>query len=285
MFEYIIYKKGDSDLLTDIHTHLYEFSMEEIRHIMEACKAAGIGKIITCVYNMESLKMTLPLLKEYDNIYISAGIHPQASGEKDCLDFIPVMERLLPALAAIGEIGYDAHKTNPTMERQREVFLRQLEVSKNTSLPVIIHCRNVFDDLFNDLDACYEKNKPPIILHSYSGGFKYLNMAIKNLYYISFSGSITFERAVNLKRIAPMVPPGQILCETDSPYIPPETSPKTEKNNPANLSLIVKSLAGARNEDEEIIRKILSENISSLFNFGRVDRSNSIKLIEDIISH
>lgn len=271
------------NLLTDIHTHLYEFSLEEIRHIMEACKAAGIGKIITCVYNMESLKKTLPLLKEYDNIYISAGIHPQASGERDCLDFIPVMERLIPALVAIGEIGYDAHKTNPPMERQREVFLSQLGVLKKSSLPVIIHCRNAFDELFGDMDGFYGKNKPPVILHSYSGGFKYLDGALKENYYISFSGSITFERATNLKRIASMVPSGQILCETDSPYIPLETFPKTERNNPANLSLVVKAIAGARNEDEETIKKILSENISNLFDFGKIDRRISIELIENII--
>jgi len=269
-------------MFTDIHSHLYNFTSNEIKDITDRCTAGGIKRIITCVYNKDTLIKTIPILKAYKNIYLSMGVHPQAAwtDKKEYKDFIDIMEQTLETSVAIGETGYDNYEGNPSMESQKEAFIRQIEMVKIKKLPLIIHCRRAFEELFSDLELL--KDDAKIIMHSYSGGFKYLDLTVKKGFYISFSGSLTFKRSTNLKRIAAMIPLNQILCETDSPFIPPQTDPQIDTCRPEHLTIVFKALREAREEEENILKKALEDNINSLFDFERIDRNREkyIHLLE-----
>lgn len=273
-------------MFTDIHSHLYNFTLNEIKDILERCTDTGVKRIITCVYNKDTLIKTIPILKAYKNIYLSMGVHPQAAWteKKEYKDFINIMEQALEACIAAGETGYDNYEGNPSMEHQREAFIRQIEMVNIKKLPLIIHCRKAFEQLFSDLELL--KDDVKIILHSYSGGFRYLAPAIKKGFYISFSGALTFKRSKNLKRIAAMVPLNRILCETDSPFIPPEIFPQIEASRPDHLAIIFNALKEAREEKEYILKKALEDNISSVFDFERIDRKREkyIQLLEQALS-
>ena len=272
-------------MLTDIHSHLYNFTSNEIKDIIDRCNTGDIKRIITCVYNKDTLVKTIPILKAYKNIYLSMGVHPQAAwtDKKEYKDFIDIMEQTLEASVAIGETGYDNYEGNPSMESQREAFIRQIEMVNIKKLPLIIHCRRAFEQLFSDLELL--KDDVKIIMHSYSGGFKYLELAIKKGFYISFSGSLTFNRSTNLKRIAAMVPLNQILCETDSPFIPPQTEPQIDASRPEHLTIVFRALKEARKEEEHILKKALEDNTGSLFDFERIDRKRKkyIQILENTL--
>lgn len=261
---------------------MYNFTLNEIKDIIERCNAAGIKRIITCVYNRDTLIKTIPILKAYKNIYLSMGVHPQAAWteKKEYKDFIDIMEQTMEAAVATGEAGYDNYEGNPSTENQREAFIRQIEMVNTRKLPLIIHCRKAFEQLFFDLKLL--KDDVKIIMHSYSGGFKYLDLILEKGFYISFSGSLTFNRSRNLKRIAAMVPLKRILCETDSPFIPPQTEPPIASSRPEHLSVVFNALKEAREEEEYILKKALEDNISSLFDFERIDRNREkyIRLLE-----
>jgi len=267
-------------LLTDIHTHLYHFSPEEIKAITDRNNI----RIITSAYDKKTLEMTLPFLKTFKNIYLSLGIHPRNATEEEYEEFIPIIEKNLDALVAIGETGYDKYPGNPSMENQKKNFKKHLEFVNLKKLPLIIHCRGAFEDFFRDMDFfLITENMPEVILHSYSGGFKYLDEAIKRNFYISFGGSLTFKRSKNLKRIAKMLPLNRIVCETDSPFIPPETEPPVNKSTPAHIYTVLNSLGEIRDENEEKIKKELENNISRIFDFERFDKNRDkwIALLEE----
>ena len=274
------------NMFTDIHSHLYNFTLDEIKDIIDRCTEAGVKRIITCVYNKDSLMKTIPILKSYKNIYLSMGVHPQAAWteKKEYKDFIHIMEEALEASVAAGEAGYDDYEGNPSIESQREAFIRQVEMVNIKKLPLIIHCRKAFEELFSDLKLL--KDDVKIIMHSYSGGFKYLTPVIKKGFYISFSGSLTFKRSTNLKRIAAMVPLNRILCETDSPFIPPETISRIDMSRPEHLAIVFNALKETREEEECIVKKALETNASSLFDFERIDRNREkyIQLLEKALS-
>ena len=274
-------------MITDIHSHLYNFTLNEIKDIINRCTEAGVKRIITCVYNKDTLIKTMPILKAYKNIYLSMGVHPQAAWteKKEYKDFVHIMEEALEASVAAGEAGYDNYESNPPMGSQKEAFIRQIEMVNIKKLPLIIHCRKAFEELFSDLNMVGDDIK--IIMHSYSGGFKYLEPAIKKGFYISFSGSLTFKRSKNLKRIASMVPLNKILCETDSPFIPPETVPEIDMSRPEHVAIVFNALKEAREEKEYILKNALETNISSLFDFERIDRKREkyIQLLEKALKN
>lgn len=259
-------------MLTDIHTHLNHFSSDELKGFM---KNPAIERVITCVYNKETLFKTIPLLKTCNNIYLSAGIHPQEAFSEKSLEFISIIEKISDSLVALGEIGYDCYPGNPPLTEQREVLDIQLKMLKNRKLPIIIHCRGAFETLFSHMDSVTDKlgYKPDLILHSYSGGFKYLDESIRRGYYISFGGSLTFKRSSRLKKIASIVPLNRILCETDSPFIPPEKEPPEEKSTPEDIQLVFNSIVKERSENKDTVEEEIRKNVKSLFDFEKIDRN------------
>ena len=269
-------------MLTDIHTHLNHFKTDEIKKIINTFPEPL--RIITCAYNIKTLKKTLPILKTFKNTYLSLGLHPQNSTEEEYKKFMPLLEKNLHNIIAIGETGYDNYPQNPGIKEQQKAFRKHLQIAKENKLPLIIHCRKAFEELFQDIDVILgEEKNLPVILHAYSGGFKYLDIALKKGFYISFGGTITFRRSRRLKKIASIIPPEKIVYETDSPFIPPEIIPPVEKSNSAHIKVVLKSLAEARQEKEETVKKQIESNISNIFNFKKLekDREKWITSLEE----
>lgn len=273
-------------MITDIHSHLYHFTSSEIEDIVRKCSGAGVGKVIASAYSRETLLGTLPHLKAHRSIYLSLGVHPQdAFTDRDeYRDFLGIMRHCLPCCVAIGEIGYDYHPGNPSRDAQREALKAQISFLGDRRLPLIIHCRNAFPELFMELDsslgALSSSMRPDMIIHAYSGGYKYFDEAVKRGFYLSFGGAITFRRSRNIRRIAAMAPVNRLLVETDSPFIPPEGA--GGRSTPAHAALVVKALSGARGEDMGATERILSNNTGTVFDFKRLDESREewIKLLE-----
>ncbi len=249
-------------MLADIHTHLHHFGADEIKEIIEHPDVPDV--IISSVWNKKELEYSLDLKKSYGKILISAGVHPQIAdiSDKECLDFSENLGKIAPQLTAIGEIGYDLYETNPPQKSQLHFFEQAIQTAENYNLPVIIHCRNAFEELLPGLS----KISVPVILHGYSGGFKYLNDVIKKNYYISFGTPLTYEQSRNLRRIAALLPLPQILTETDSPFnLRRHANWQAEKNKPYNLKKVVQTVAEVKMMPLEETEEIIFQNYTKIF--------------------
>ena len=246
-------------MTVDIHCHLPYLTYNEIKNVNSHADRPEII-ISSCTYLFE-----YKMIKNMPNIEISVGVHPQAvdfDSEK-CIDFFESLPVILKdyKISAIGEIGYDLHPANRTIEDQEYFFLKQLEFAKKFSFPVIIHCRNAFEKLFESLEKT--SFDLPVIFHGYSGGFKYLDTIKKKGYIVSFGLPLTYENSSKLRRIVDMLPMEQILTETDSPFCCSYRG--QERSFPFMVKNVTKKIAEIKNMYFKEVEQKITENARLIF--------------------
>lgn len=209
---------------------------------------AGVCAIV-CVGTLPETSAECIALAESDQrIYAAVGIHPGDSrfiplgSETEYLDKTALMlshERVL----AIGEIGLDYHYGREDEIRQKYFFDAQLSLAEETGYPVIIHDREAHGDT---LDILRAHKGVTAVLHSYSGSAETARELCSMGHYISFSGTVTYKSAKNVRAAVSAVPLDRIMIETDAPYLPPEPH-RGEVNLSANLALTASAAALAAN--------------------------------------
>ena len=258
--------------MIDSHCHLNFPSLSgDIDNIINRCKDNGIKKLLTINTNPKDFQEHLNLIQEYDNIFIAYGIHPQEVNNKSNL-FIKDIEKNITnsKLVAIGETGLDYYHSTEFKNHQIKIFESHIEASIKFDLPIIIHQRSSEDDIINILKN-YKKNKLNIVFHCFTGSKTLLDFCLKNNYYISLSGIVTFKNAKNLRDIIKNVSMDHLLIETDSPYLAPMPM-RGKENEPSFIKYTAEFLANfySMNLDEFI--KITDNNFYKLF--SRVKKDN-----------
>ncbi|MBF0844284.1 TatD family hydrolase, partial [Streptococcus danieliae] len=154
-----------------------------------------------------------------DSIYLTLGWHPTEAGTYDEQVEAYLREALdHPKVVALGEIGLDYHWMTAPKEVQEDVFRRQIRLAKELDLPVVIHTRDALDDTYRILA---DEGLPARggIMHSYSGSLEMAEKFIKLGMWISFSGVVTFKKALEIQEAAAKLPLDRILVETDAPFL------------------------------------------------------------------
>lgn len=251
-------------MLIDTHVHMHHFNSKELDEIISHPNCPNI--IVNSVHTKEQLKYGQSLQAGNDAGIVfltSAGVHPQIADISDsiCINFLDILEENIKSICAIGEVGYDLYEKNPPLSSQKYIFLKEMELAVKYDLPLIIHCRNAFDILLEDL-----KNvEIPVVFHGYSGGFKYLDEIIKRGYYISLGTPITYEQSRVLRRIAKMVPINQMLIETDSPFnLSRHSDFEKEKNKPYYLKNIIELISEIKEIPLNSLESSLLQNFSQI---------------------
>ncbi len=190
--------------------------------LLAALLADNVKAIVNAGTNLASIAECLALAEKYPNVYAAAGIHPGDIDPTD--DMEAVMERLRGFLGhekvrALGEIGLDYHYDDGApREVQQAWFRRQLELARETAMPVIIHDREAHGDV---MDILREYPDVKGVFHSFSASAEIARQLVNRGWYISFSGVITFKNAARLAEIVPTVPLDRVMIETDAPYLAP----------------------------------------------------------------
>lgn len=230
--------------LIDLHLHLNHFTDSELSQLGSHPDFPNF--LLNSNHSISEYNRSCELKKRFTGIENSIGIHPQIA-DPDCPEIMELLDFMYGAkeILAIGEIGYDIYPTNPSFEKQQKLFRLQLELAEKRSLPLILHCRQGFEPLADELERYRGKLK--FAFHGYSGGFKYLDRFIKLGAFFSFGTAITYPTATRLKRIAAIVPKDKILSESDSPFnLTRKANPEIEKNTPLSVANTVKILADSR---------------------------------------
>jgi len=244
----------------DSHAHLDDPRFDEDREALIADMAAR-GMLCVCVgSDMPTSRAAVDLAGAHPGrLWASVAVHPHWAK-----DFLPTdAEQLkawaaLPHVVALGEMGLDFHYDLSPREKQREVFAAQLELAYELNMPAILHVREAHGEILDTLRARRDR-LPALLLHCYSGSWEsareYMDMGAM----ISFAGSVTFKKAVNLQETARHIPADRLMIETDSPYLAPEPV-RGRRNDPRNVAHVAAFLAALRGEETEALAAYTNQN-------------------------
>ena len=259
----------------DSHAHLT--SPEILPQVKEVLARAQEHKI-SHILNICTDKQTLEDGLAIPNL-LNAGATTPHDVEKEGDLFFPLFEKAAreKKLIAVGETGLDYHYKHSPIPLQKQFLIRYLLLAASCKLPVIFHCRDAFSDLFSIADSEYPKTNPAI-LHCFTGTIQEAEEVLKRGWFLSLSGIVTFKKSEQLREVAKMVPLSQLLIETDSPFLAPQ-SKRGKQNEPSFLPEIALCIAKVKNISLEEVAKATFENGKTLFLNSRDQRSQSIDQI------
>lgn len=249
----------------DTHTHLNveDFTGKEQEEI-DFAHELGVTKMNIVGFDQSTIKRALELAELYPELYATIGWHPTEAGSymQEVEDMI-VSHLHDPKVIALGEIGLDYHWMEDPKEVQIEVFKRQIQLSKDHDLPFVVHTRDALDDTY---EIIKEAGVGPRggIMHSYSGSLEMAERFIDLGMMISFSGVVTFKKALDVQEAAQHLPLDKILVETDAPYLAPVPK-RGRKNHTAYTRYVVDKIAELRGLTIEEVAQGIYDNAMRLF--------------------
>lgn len=247
----------------DSHAHYTDKAFNEDREIMlGSLKESGVCGIINCGADIESSVSSVDLASKYDYIYAACGIHPEEA-DKTPENYIDILRDLAKneKCVAIGEIGLDYYWRQDTKDLQKELFEKQILLSKELDLPIIVHDREAHGDIMEIL----KKHRPKGVLHCFSGSPETATEVLKLGMYIGLGGALTFKNARKAVEVAQMLPLDRLLLETDCPYMAPVPM-RGKRNNSGYIPFIAEKVAEIKGIDPQSVLDVTTENTKRLFN-------------------
>lgn len=232
--------------MIDSHCHLNDDKLYfDLDGVIKRAKSVGVDTFIVPGYDLKSSLRAVEIAEANDNVYALVGIHPH-----DAITYSDEVEGILVALlknkkvVGLGEIGLDYHYDNSPKEKQREVFIKQLELAREADKPVVIHSREAFLETF-EIIRDYGKGLKGVF-HCFSGSIESAMRVIGELgFYISLAGPVTFKNAKEPLEVASRIPLEFLLIETDCPYLTPHPF-RGKQNEPYYLPYIADRIGEVR---------------------------------------
>jgi TatD DNase family protein len=226
--------------MIDSHTHLQICEPPDIE-LVKAALQVGVTKMLTVGTDSASSRKALEAAEAFPEVFAAVGIHPNAATGFDDND-LAELEALAahPLCMAIGETGLDFYRNNAPPEDQRRAFLAQIELSRSSGKPLIIHTRAADEETLAILDEHAGDIK--VILHCFSMGERIVECLEHENWWISFAGNSTYPANTSLREAAIRVPAARLLVETDAPYLSPQPM-RGKPNTPANVVTTAEILA------------------------------------------
>lgn len=253
--------------LVDSHSHLFldEFR-DDLPQVIARAQAAGVTHIFMPNIDSTTIEPMLRVCAEYKGYcFPMIGLHPTSvnAGYKEELAVVAERLAMPDNYVAIGEIGIDLYWDRTFLKEQLLVFKQQVQWALEYGLPVVIHCREAFDYIYNMLEP-YKSSPLRGIFHSFTGtleeAFRLLEFSD---FYIGINGVVTFKKS-GLPDVLRRVPLNRIVLETDSPYLTPVPN-RGKRNESANVKDTLLKVAGIYGKSPEEIGCITSENALKVF--------------------
>ena len=244
----------------DIHSHLnfkdYDADRDEVIQRLKETETHTI-----CIgTDFESSKQAVALADKYEEIYACIGVHPVDKLESFEVEKFESLVRN-PKVVAIGECGLDFYhaKKDADYERQKKLFLAQIEFALAHDKPLMIHARDAYEELLNILEPMKKEYGAKLRgnVHFFTGNIEVAKRFFDIGFTVSFTGVITFTH--DYDEVIKSAPLEMIMSETDAPYVAPVPY-RGKRNEPSFVSEVVKSIARVRGEDEERVRVALVNN-------------------------
>lgn len=252
--------------MIDTHTHLYseEFDGDRSEMIQRALDK-GISKFFLPAIDSEYHENMLTLEREYPGkIFAMMGLHPTYVKPESWENELQIVENYLKQrkFCAVGEIGIDLYWDKSTLDIQIKAFEKQIDWAIAYDLPIVIHTRESFDEVFEVLER---KKHPKLrgIFHCFSGSLDHAKHAIDLNFLLGIGGVVTFKNG-KIDQFLHEIPLEKIVLETDSPYLAPVPH-RGKRNESAYLDLVVGKLVDIYKKDFAEIDRITTENVDKIF--------------------
>ncbi len=254
-------------MLVDSHCHLtYPPLADAVDAVIAEAAAAGVGKLLAISVKAEEFPALCALAVAHENVFISAGIHPnERGGAEPDADELAEMARA-PKVAAVGETGLDYFRSQGDLDWQRQRFDRHIAAAQAAGKPLVIHTRESMDDTLAVLEAATHGGGLGAggVMHCFTGDWAQARRALDIGFYLSFSGIVTFKNAAAVQEVARKAPSERILVETDAPFLAPVPH-RGKPNRPAWVRHVAARLAELRGADLEQIAEVTTANFHRLF--------------------
>ena len=251
--------------ITDTHTHLYSEAFDDDRtEVIERALAAGVTRFFIPAIDSTYTKAMYALETSYpDNMFLMMGLHPTHVKDNYLEELEHVKEQLASRkFVAIGEIGIDLFWDQSRLKEQQDMFRSQIQLAKQYELPIVIHCRDAFDEVFEILE---EEKGPDLfgIFHCFTGTLEQAQLAISYNMKLGIGGVVTFKNG-KIDQFLNQIDLTHIVLETDAPYLSPV--PYRGKRNESSYILnVLEKLSDIYGVSNDYIAEITTKNSKSVF--------------------
>lgn len=254
--------------LFDTHAHIFdEEFLPDLEDVLNRAEEANVKYITAIATSRESLERGLNYKPRKNlNIFHAAGIHPHDAAKENHA-FLEKIYQEKDLLIAVGEIGLDYHYDNSPKETQRHVLEEQLKFAEKVNKPILIHCREAFDDFFS-IYAPFE-GKVKGIMHCFTGNKSELERSLDLGFYISLSAIPTFPKSQDLRALLPLIPKDRLVVETDAPFLAPAPY-RGKRAEPAHVRLTASFIAETLKIPEEEFFALTTTNAKNFFCINKI---------------
>ena len=250
----------------DSHSHYNNSAFEaDYDQLMQHLKDNGVGYVMNCGSSVGASRKAMEQSHNSDFMCFSAGIHPLDIEDDTCDADFEEIEKMAqhPKCKAIGEIGLDYHYDDAAEpEKQKEAFIRQLDMAVKLDMPVIIHIRKAMQDSLEILKPYAGKIRG--VIHCFSGSAESCKELVKMGFYIGFTGVVTFKNARKALEALKVVPFDKLLIETDCPYMAPEPF-RGKRCDSSMLHQVAQKIADELGKTKEEVLSQTYKNAATLF--------------------
>lgn len=252
--------------LIDTHAHLTFDELEkDVDEVVGRSRAAGVTGWITVGTEPQQNRKVTALVPKFENMYAAVGIHPHYA-QNFTPDDVEQLKQFAQSekVVAIGETGFDFHYKGFSKVLQKKLFREELKIAQELNLPVIVHCREAFDETMGLLNEFTGKLKN-VVVHCFGGSIEQAKMILDKGFYISFTGTVTFKKAEAVRQTAKFVPLERLMVETDCPFISPEPMRKQKVNEPALMVHTARCLAELKAMEPEAFAEAVTRTSKTFF--------------------
>jgi TatD DNase family protein len=256
----------------DSHAHLQEPEFaDDVEAVIERARAAGVTTIVAPAVDLASARSGLELARGHEGVLTTAGYHPHEASRltpEAMLDLASLLQE--PQVVAVGEIGLDRYRLHSPLETQIEVFEKMLGLAEAQTMPVVIHCRDAWEDAARLLVPWARRvaaafgGRPLGVMHYFSGTLEEARRYVELGFMISVHTSVTHPKASALREVVAQLPLDALVIETDSPYGAPQTV-RGKRNEPAYVVEAAKQIAALHGVVLDNVAEATSANARRLF--------------------
>lgn len=255
-------------MIVDSHCHLdYPNLFNQLDDVVKRAELNQVKYLLTICTTLNSFNKIKLIIKKYNNIYGTFGIHPHETKDflnVDC-QFILNLKKKYKKIIGIGETGLDYYYNHSDKEVQKNSFVEHIRAASELNIPVIVHSRNAEIDTYEILKREKKDSNLKVLIHCFSGSMDFAKKLIDLNCFISVSGIITFKNSSDLIDAVNAIPINNLLVETDSPYLTPSPN-RGKSNEPSYIIHTVEKLSQIKNISTKDVMKITSDNFFKIFN-------------------
>lgn len=253
------------NMIFDTHAHYDDEAFDIDREeLLNQLPLQGIEYVVNASASLPSVDKIIALTEKYPYIYGTAGVHPGDTAEITEEIFEDLKRKAKhPKIRAIGEIGLDYYWDTPDREIQKKWFIRQMELSKELGLPLVIHSRDAANDTYRLMKEA-DAGRIGAIIHCFGYGVEQARQYLDMGFYLGIGGVVTFTNGRKLKEVVEYAPLSQLVLETDCPYLSPVPH-RGKRNNSCNLTYVAKEIATIKQVTYEEVINVTSKNAKEFY--------------------